>query len=131
MKTFIQLKDGIGWASVNTTGDVEGAIEVDSGSGDFYLKKKYENGVWSEASLIRFAEINEEGEIIEIRRTYYSSEVTGPVMVDGVKSDSKWVDGVWVNVERIEPVVPPEVVESPVSNNGDAQNVEEQQAGSQ
>jgi len=124
MKTFIQLKDGIGWASVNTTGDVEGAIEVDSGSGDFYLKKKYENGVWSEASLIRFAEINDQGEIIEIKRTYYSSEVTGPVMVDGVKSDSKWVDGVWVNSIRIEPVV--ELVQSPVLDNEDT-NVEETQ----
>ena len=97
MRTFIQLKDGIGWASVNTTGEIEGAIEVESGTGDFYIKKKYENGVWSDADIIKFAEINDDGSIIEIRRTYFLSEVTGPIMSEGVKSDSKWIDGAWVN----------------------------------
>ena len=115
MRTFIQLKDGIGWASVNTAGEIEGAIEVESGTGDFYIKKKYENDVWSEAPVIRFAEVNDDGDIIEIRRTYYSSEVTGPVMVDGVKADSKWVNGAWVNNLRIE-----EVIQS--SNDEAAQN---------
>lgn len=104
MRTFIQLKDGIGWASVNTTGEIEGSIEVESGTGDFYIKKKYEDGVWSEADIIKFAEVNDDGSIIEIHRTYFSSEVTGPVMSEGTKSDSKWIDGTWVNQAVVAPV---------------------------
>ena len=92
MRTFVQLKDGIGWASVNTTGEIENAIEVEYGNGDFYIKKKYEDGVWSDAEMIKFAEINEDGSIIEIRRTYFSSEVNGPIMLADTKNTSKWVD---------------------------------------
>ena len=103
MRTFIQLKDGIGWASVNTPGEVDGAIEVESGTGDFYMKKKYENEVWSEADIIKFAEINDDGSIIEIRRTYFSSEVSGPIMTAETKNDSKWIEGAWVNSEVIAP----------------------------
>lgn len=97
MRTFIQLKDGIGWASVNTTGEIEGAIEVESGTGDFYIKKKYENGVWGDAELIKFAEINEEGAIIEINRTYFVSEVNGPVIDSDTKPTSKWINDAWVH----------------------------------
>lgn len=103
MRTFIQLKDGIGWASVNTTGEIEGAIEVESGTGDFYIKKKYENGVWSEADIIKFAEVNDDGSIIEIFRTYFPSEVNGPVMTVETKSTSKWIDGSWVHTETVTP----------------------------
>jgi len=97
MKTFIQLKDGIGWASVNTTGEIEGAIEVDSGTGDFYIKKKYEDGVWSNAEIIKFAEIDEDGVILEIRRTYYPSDVNGPIMTPEVTAESKWINNAWVH----------------------------------
>lgn len=103
MRTFIQLKDGIGWASVNTTGEIEGAIEVESGTGDFYIKKKYENEVWSEADIIKFAEINDDGSIIEILRTYFPSEVNGPVMTAETQSTSKWIDGAWVHTEAVTP----------------------------
>jgi hypothetical protein len=105
MKTFIQLKDGIGWAFVNTVDKIDGAIEVENGTGDFYLKKKYENGVWSDADLIKFAEINEDGEIIEIKRTYFISEVNGPVLNPDTKNTSKWINNSWVTLEPIMPVV--------------------------
>jgi hypothetical protein len=104
MRTFIQLKDEIGWASINTTGEIEGAIEVESGTGDFYIKKKYKDGVWLEADIIKFAEINEEGSIIEIHRTYFSSEVNGPIINLDTKNSSRWIDGKWVNPSFIEPV---------------------------
>jgi hypothetical protein len=134
MKTFIQLKDGIGWASVNTTGEIQGAIEVDSGTGDFYIKKKYDNGVWSEAELIKFAEINEDGDIIEIKRTYFSSEVNGPIMDANTKTTSKWLDGDWVTPAFVEPVAidSPQInsqelaIDSPQINSQES-NVEEKQ----
>jgi hypothetical protein len=121
MRTFIQLKDGIGWASVNTTGEVEGSIEVESGTGDFYIKKKYENGLWNDADLIKYAEINEDGEIIEIKRTYYSSEVNGPILTEDTKTTSKWIDGAWVLPQ---PVVEPELPVVDSSSEGES-NVEE------
>lgn len=105
MKTFIQLKDGVGWASVNTDGEVSGSIEVDSGSGDFYIKKKYIDGVWSDADIIRYAEVNEDGEIIEIKFTYYSSEVNGPVMDANTKSNSKWINGSWESPVVVQTVI--------------------------
>lgn len=123
MRTFIQLKDGIGWASVNTTSEIEGAIEVDSGTGDFYIKKKYDNGVWSDAELIKFAEINEDGDIVEIKRTYFSSEVDGPIMDSDTKPNYKWIDGAWVEpVIYVEPA-PQAMIESPQIV--EEQNVEE------
>jgi hydrogenase maturation factor HypE len=116
MRTFIQLKDGIGWASINTTSKIEGAIEVDSGTGDFYIKKKYDNGVWTDAELIKFAEINEDGDIVEIKRTYFSSEVDGPIMNFDTKSTHKWVDGVWVISEPIAPIEPAVIDSSQVNS---------------
>jgi|LakMenEpi03Aug12_release.lakeMendotaPanAssembly.Ray.scaffolds.fasta_scaffold85796_4 hypothetical protein len=80
MKTFVQLKDGIGWASVNTNGEVEGSIEVEYGTGDSYIGKKYENNSWSDADLIRYSVLDADENVIEVRQTYYSSEVTGPVL---------------------------------------------------
>jgi hypothetical protein len=106
MRTFIQLKDNIGWASVNTDGEVEGSIEVEVGTGDFYINKKYLDGVWSDAEIIRFAEINEYGEIIEIKQTYYSSEVSGVIMDSSTKSTSKWIDNAWVHCEFVAPTEP-------------------------
>ena len=97
MKTFIQLKDGIGWASITTHGEIKDGIEVDLGTGDFYIKKKYADGVWTEADLIQYAEVNNEGEIIEIKRTYYSSEVDGPILTADTKLTSKWINDAWAN----------------------------------
>ena len=46
---------------------------------------------------------NYDGSIIEIRRTYFSSEVSGPIMTAETKNDSKWIEGAWVNSEVIAP----------------------------
>ena len=96
MRTFIQLKDGIGWASVNTAGEIEGAIEVENGSGDSYIHKAYVDGDWSDAELIRYAEVAEDGTIIEIKRTYFPSSVDGPIMESTTSGSDKWIDGSWV-----------------------------------
>jgi hypothetical protein len=101
MRTFIQLKDGIGWASVNTAGEVEGAVEVESGTGDFYIKKKYENGVWSDAPSIKWAEIDENGVILEVKRSYFSSEIDGPIMTPDVQVTSVWKNGRWTEPDPV------------------------------
>ena len=80
MRTFIQLKDNIGWASVNTNGEIQGSIEVEAGTGDSYIGKKYVNGSWSDTELIKYAIVDTEGTVIEVKQTYYPSEVTGTVI---------------------------------------------------
>ena len=97
MKTFIQLKDNIGWSHIDTNGEVPG-VEVELGTGENYINKKYENGSWSDASQILFAIINEFNQIAEIRKTYFISEVgNNPVIDDEVVADWLYIDGQWVN----------------------------------
>lgn len=97
MKTFVQLKDSIGFAYVNTVGDTEG-IEVPYGTGEQYLNKMYSKGEWIDAPLIWFAEINYDGTIIEIKRTRFSSEIgNNPIITPEVKPNFKWIDGSWVD----------------------------------
>jgi hypothetical protein len=128
MRTFIQLKDGIGWASVNTTGEIEGAIEVDSGTGEQYIKKAYNNGEWSDAPLLWFAEIGYDGSIIEVRKTYFASEIgDNPILTPDIKPDAKWLNGEWVNSVFIEPAVfiasvSQPVIDSPEATTGDMDN---------
>ena len=96
MRTFIQFKDGVAFAYVNTPNETEG-IEVFTDNPDQFLKKTFDGTNWADAELIRFAEVDEEGNIIEVRRTYFSSDVAGrPVITPEVKTNWKWVDGAWV-----------------------------------
>ena len=104
MRTFVQLKDGIGFATVNTEGETDG-IEVEFGQGENYLKKIYNDGNWEPAPLIWFAEINYDGSIIEIRRTYYPSEVgDNPILTPDIKSSARWVNNEWVQEQHVEPI---------------------------
>lgn len=118
MRTFIQLKDNVGWAVVNSSNEVAGSIEVESGNGDFYLKKLYNDGSWSDAPLIRFAEIDDDGSIVEIKKTYYTSEVAGPILDSETKGSSKWINNQWEHAVPVEPVTQPPVVESIAPNDG-------------
>lgn len=107
MKTFIQLKDGVGFAVVNTAGETDG-IEVDFGTGEQYLKKTYNNGEWQDAPLLWFAEINNDGSIIEIRKTYFSSDIgDNPILTPDISPNAKWINGKWINPVFIEPVPEP------------------------
>jgi hypothetical protein len=99
MRTFVQLKDGVGFAVVNTEGYTEG-IEVDPGAGEQYLHKTYADGVWSDASLIWYAEINYNGSIMEIKKTYFSSEVgENPIFSFDISPTARWVNNEWVDSE--------------------------------
>lgn len=105
MRTFVQLKDGIGFATVNTDGETEG-IEVEFGQGENFLKKAYNNGSWDPAPLIWFAEIGYDGSIIEIRRTYFPSEVgDNPILTPDIKPSAKWINNEWVQEEYIDAII--------------------------
>ena len=86
MRTFIQLKNGIGFATLKVptyaapdhsiTPDDTTAIEVFTDNLDQFLRKRYnaETNSWSDAPVLRYAEINELGEIIEIKHTVFEHE---------------------------------------------------------
>ena len=135
MKTFIQLRDGIGYATLNTTGEPDhtitpdhtNAIEVVSENPDQFLRKQYneETKSWSDAPIIRFADLNEKGEIVEIKRTVFIHEVSNNSVIMPDEADGSWrfINGEWAApASFITPSIPnvidsPEIIEE--------QNVEE------
>jgi hypothetical protein len=110
MKTFIQLKDSIGFAVINTPGETEG-IEVAFGTGDNYLGQLYSNGSWSVAPTIKYAILNEDGGIVELRQTKFPSELgPWPEWNSEIPTTWKWIDGAWIDptpiVEESAPEAP-------------------------
>ena len=107
MRTFIQLKDEVGFAVVNTPGQTDG-IEVEPGTGDQYIAKLYSNGEWSIAPKIKYAVIDENGKIVELRETSFPSELgTWPEWNNEIPTNWRWVDGAWVDPNPIveEPII--------------------------
>jgi hypothetical protein len=97
MKTFVQLKDGIGFAVINTAGETEG-IEVSFGTGDNYLGQLYSNGSWSVAPIIKYAILDENGNIVELRQTKFPSELgPWPEWNSEIPTTWKYVNGAWID----------------------------------
>lgn len=108
MRTFIQLKNNIGFATINVadgepdhtvTPDDTTSIEVFTSDPDQFLKKKYdlETNSWSDAPLYVYAELNNVGEIIEIKRTVFIHEVSGPLYTEECSPSSRWINNEWVH----------------------------------
>lgn len=108
MRTFIQLRDGVGYATVTTptdapdhsvTPDHTTAIEVFTDNPDQFLKMKYDadTNSWSEAPVIRYAQINSNGDIIEINYTVFTHEIDHDtkLMEADTTTLHKWVNGQW------------------------------------
>jgi hypothetical protein len=96
MKYFVQLKDDIVFAyhQSSTEVDIPGdnIIEV-AQEGFNHLGKKYVNGDFVDAPLIKYAILDEENDntVISIEKTIFSSEVRGPIIIDeNVKVLWKW-----------------------------------------
>lgn len=114
MRTFIQLRDNVGYATIITptdepdhtvTPDHTTAIEVFTDNPDQFLRMKYdaETKSWSEAPIIRLAEINSNGDIIEIKYTVFTHEIDHDtkLMEADTTTFHKWRDGEWVLPEII------------------------------
>jgi hypothetical protein len=103
MRTFIQFKDGIAASYVRTMGATDG-VEVFTDNPDQFLGKKLQSdGTWVSAEEIKYALINEDGNISEIRKTFYPSVVgDNPIMGAEVKPNWKWNGKEWV--------APPEIL---------------------
>jgi len=117
MKTFIQTRDDIGFAVLHTGGEVDHTVTPDHTTAidvtghenpESLLKKKYDlaTKTWADAPVHRLAEINQYGDIIEIRQTVYTHEIDNDtiLMPDEVDFRWKYINGVWIEPIFEEPV---------------------------
>jgi len=101
MKTFVQLKDSIGFAYINTVGETDG-IEVAFGTGENYIGQLYLNNTWSVAPTIKYAIVDEAGAILEIRQTKFPSELgPWPEWNSEIPVTWNWINGEWINIHPI------------------------------
>jgi len=98
MRTFIQFKDEIALGYVQTNGETDG-IEVFTDNPDEFIGKKLnQDGNWVSVDEIKYAIIDEDGSISEIRKTLYPSVVgDNPVMSAEVKPNWKWNGTSWIS----------------------------------
>ena len=91
MRTFIQFKDDIASAYVNTPGETDGVEVFTENPEQFLGKKLTSEGVWVDAEEIKYAIVDEDGLITEIRKTLYPSTVgNNPIMSAEVKPNWTW-----------------------------------------
>jgi len=86
MSTWIQLKDGVAFASVESPHFVDNSILLEDGMtfADVH-PKKYQNGTWVEAPLTYFVTQLVDGVVCQINSTVYSSDVTGDIVSSDVQ----------------------------------------------
>jgi hypothetical protein len=95
MKYFVQLKDDVVFAyhSSSTEVDIPGdnIIEVDE-NGEALLNKKYVNGSFVDAPVIKYAKLDSNNTVISMGETVFSSEVPSDAKLadDSVKILSVW-----------------------------------------
>jgi hypothetical protein len=86
MTNWIQLKDGVAFAYVNSSNFVANSIPVeDSVDPDTLMAKKYVDGQWEEAPLIYFVEEMLGNKVLRINSTVFSSDVKGDIIGSDVK----------------------------------------------
>lgn len=78
MKHYVQLKDGVVFAHISTENEIpisEEIIEVEV-DGERYLNKKYDNGNFEDAPIIKYAIIDQENNtVVGIETTLFASDV--------------------------------------------------------
>ena len=93
MKQFVNLKDGIVFASHESTTeiDVEGddIYQVEGKASD-YLGMKYNNGIFTEAPIIRYAILDKHNTVVTINKTIFSSEVGSNIIIDDEDVEVLW-----------------------------------------
>jgi len=86
MTNWIQLKDGVAFAYVNSSNFVANSIPVeDSVDPDTLMAKKYVDGQWEAAPLIYFVEEMLGNKVLRINSTVFSSDVKGDIIGPEVK----------------------------------------------
>lgn len=105
--TWVQLKDGVAFAYVQSPDFVENSILLEEGmTFEDVHPKEYVDGSWVEAPLIYFVTQLIDGVARQIGSTVYSSDVTGDVVGPEVQVG-------WIRQEDGSYVEPPAPEETP------------------
>jgi hypothetical protein len=108
MTNWIQLKDGVAFAYVNSTNFVDNSIPVeDSVDPNTLMAKKYVDGQWEEAELIYFVEEMLDNKVLRVNSTVFSSDVKGDIIGSEVKA-------MWTKNENGEYVPPASIGEATI-----------------
>jgi hypothetical protein len=87
MTNWIQLKDGVAFAYVNSSNFVANSIPIeDSVDPNTIMAKKYVDGQWEEAELIYFVEEILGNKVLRVNSTVFASDVTGDIVGPEVKA---------------------------------------------
>lgn len=108
MPNWVQLKDGVAFAYVNSSNIVENSIMLDDSiNPDSIMAKKYEDGEWVEAPLIYFVEEMFGNKVMRTNSTVFSSDVTGDIVSSEVKA-------MWTKTDNGEYVPPANIGEATI-----------------
>ena len=86
MTNWIQLKDGVAFAYVNSSNFVENSIPIDDSiDPNTLMAKKYVDGQWEDSELIYFVEESLGNKVFRVNSTVFASDVTGDIVSSEVK----------------------------------------------
>ena len=112
MTNWIQLKDGVAFAYVNSSNFVANSIPVEeSVDPDTLMAKKYVDGQWEDAELIYFVEEMLGNKVLRVNSTVFSSDVTGDIIGPEVKE-------MWTKNENGEYIPPATIAEATIYDEG-------------
>ena len=112
MTNWIQLKDGVAFAYVNSSNFVANSIPVEeSVDPDTLMAKKYVDGQWEDAELIYFVEEMLGNKVLRVNSTVFSSDVTGDIIGPEVKE-------MWTKNENGEYIPPSTIAEATIYDEG-------------
>lgn len=99
MTVYVQMKDNVAFAYVESNSPVENSIVLDESiDPNSVLAHKLLDGEWTPAPLIYFiSEISEDGIVKMVSSTVYSSDVTGEIVSENVGFGWKKENGEWIN----------------------------------
>lgn len=108
MTNWIQLKDGVAFAYVNSPNFVDNSIPIeDSVDPNTLMAKKYVDGQWEEAELIYFVEEMLGNKVLRVNSTVFSSDVKGDIIEPEVKA-------MWTKNENGEYIPPASIAEATI-----------------
>lgn len=123
MNNYVQLKDGVVFATLVTAGEIlesESIVKVDVDP-ELLLNKKYDGKSFLDAEYIKYAVIDRNNTVVAINKTLYSSEIYGPI----INNDDVEVLWTWDGNTFNPPVIiePTEIVNQSTNSQPDPQSV--------
>jgi hypothetical protein len=99
---YAKFKNGLAVEGIDTFSEIisPDLIQVNSLPENF-LFKKYENEIWVEVPSQKIAQINSEGKVIYVTRTFFPEDFADDYMITEEAVEPGWafIDGTWLEPE--------------------------------